>query len=306
MKLPGSYTERAKRAWRRECIKKKDLIGLKKPKNKKSKLTHLPTPPHPSPFFISGSVSILAGDDALTASLYTLASVITGSIRLAFRHSLILFYALRACPELEYMCPRLLELCKEDLYEFFKIRIAVNKKREELGSDPLETTNEIETMVLKFIEERGLFSSEFTPDQVIDINGVTNEWCISKQVPMKTVDTVTIVFDDSGIPWIKLIQRECSPGKGLYALAGGIVEDGETMEQTAEREDNEEAKIMVSGLTFIKSSVSMKTMEKALTFDIRFKYGLGSHGLTVVIYGKKKYSLIPTNDYKIDLNIYGL
>ena len=287
MKRSEYFTERDLRALRRntKCTDNQEMILEK-------------------PYFITGSIEVKAGDDALTASLYLLLDVVTGKIRLAFRHTIILFYACRACHELEHFCSDLLKICKEDLYEFFKLRNAVNAKRVELCKSLLQTTPEIEMMVSEFIIERGQFTLDFTPDQIFDINGVTNEWCTSKKLPMNTVDTVTIVFDDKNIPWIKLIQRECSPGKGLYALSGGIVEDGETRELAADREDEEEAKITVSGIKFKKSSALIETLEPSKTFDIRFEYGLGTHGTTINILDSKRFYTINPIGYNIDENIY--
>ncbi|MDI9436794.1 MAG: NUDIX hydrolase [Euryarchaeota archaeon] len=59
--------------------------------------------------------------------------------------------------------------------------------------------------------------------------------------PSLTVDIV-IVHDDGTV---MLIKRKNNPFKGLWALPGGFVEYGETVEQAAVREAREETGIFV-------------------------------------------------------------
>ncbi|MFT3726421.1 MAG: NUDIX hydrolase [Terricaulis sp.] len=59
------------------------------------------------------------------------------------------------------------------------------------------------------------------------------------KTPLLTVDCV--VFDRAGR--LLLIRRANPPFKGMYALPGGFVEIGETVEQAALRELHEETRI---------------------------------------------------------------
>jgi 8-oxo-dGTP diphosphatase len=65
--------------------------------------------------------------------------------------------------------------------------------------------------------------------------------------PRLTVDCV--VFDRTGR--LLLIRRKNSPFQGQYALPGGFVEYGETVEQAAERELLEEANVLATKLSLI-------------------------------------------------------
>lgn len=58
----------------------------------------------------------------------------------------------------------------------------------------------------------------------------------------KAVDQIRISLDDDGQAYVKLIVRQLDPGKGLIAPAGGFKDEGESDEQAADREENEEAK----------------------------------------------------------------
>lgn len=58
----------------------------------------------------------------------------------------------------------------------------------------------------------------------------------------KAADQIRISLDDDGKAYVKLIMRQNDPGMGFIALAGGFKDAGETDQQTADREENEEAK----------------------------------------------------------------
>lgn len=58
----------------------------------------------------------------------------------------------------------------------------------------------------------------------------------------KAVDQIRISLDDDGQAYVKLIVRDLDPGKGMIAPAGGFKDEGESDEQAADREENEEAK----------------------------------------------------------------
>ena len=67
------------------------------------------------------------------------------------------------------------------------------------------------------------------------------------KTPALTTDCV--IFDDSGR--VLLIRRGNEPFKGTYALPGGFVDIGETVEEACRREVREEAGIEIEGLRLI-------------------------------------------------------
>ncbi|MCI5060718.1 MAG: hypothetical protein MRY79_06575 [Alphaproteobacteria bacterium] len=58
----------------------------------------------------------------------------------------------------------------------------------------------------------------------------------------KAADQIRISLDEDGNAYVKLITRGADPGLGLLALTGGFKDEGETDQQTADREEVEEAK----------------------------------------------------------------
>ena len=67
------------------------------------------------------------------------------------------------------------------------------------------------------------------------------------KTPALTTDCV--IFDDEGR--VLLIRRGNAPFKGAYALPGGFVDIGETVEAACRREVREEAGIEIEGLRLI-------------------------------------------------------
>ena len=67
------------------------------------------------------------------------------------------------------------------------------------------------------------------------------------ETPALTTDCV--IFDDQGR--VLLIRRGHDPFKGAYALPGGFVDIGETVEAACRREVREEAGIEVADLTLV-------------------------------------------------------
>ena len=67
------------------------------------------------------------------------------------------------------------------------------------------------------------------------------------KTPALTTDCV--IFDDRGR--VLLIRRGNDPFKGAYALPGGFVDIGETVEEACRREVREEVGIEVEGLRLI-------------------------------------------------------
>jgi 8-oxo-dGTP diphosphatase len=67
------------------------------------------------------------------------------------------------------------------------------------------------------------------------------------KTPALTTDCV--IFDPAGR--VLLVRRKHEPFAGLYALPGGFVEVGETVEDACRREVQEEAGVKVSGLILV-------------------------------------------------------
>ncbi|MGI8725504.1 MAG: NUDIX domain-containing protein [Methyloceanibacter sp.] len=67
------------------------------------------------------------------------------------------------------------------------------------------------------------------------------------KTPALTTDCV--IFDDQGR--VLLIRRGHDPFKGAYALPGGFVDIGETVEEACRREVREEVGMEVGDLTLV-------------------------------------------------------
>ena len=63
--------------------------------------------------------------------------------------------------------------------------------------------------------------------------------------PRAAVGVIVLRENDSGVTEVLLVQRAKAPSRGMWALPGGSVELGETLEQAAEREVYEETGIEV-------------------------------------------------------------
>jgi 8-oxo-dGTP diphosphatase len=84
--------------------------------------------------------------------------------------------------------------------------------------------------------------------------------------PALTVDCV--VFDKAGR--VLLIRRGCEPFKGSYALPGGFVEVGETVENACRRELKEETGITAGTLTLIGVYSDPKRDPRGHTCSVAF------------------------------------
>jgi 8-oxo-dGTP diphosphatase len=65
-----------------------------------------------------------------------------------------------------------------------------------------------------------------------------------------TADVVAF-SDHGGIPHVLLIRRGWDPYAGLWALPGGHVDPGETVEHAARREFTEETSLTVAGVALV-------------------------------------------------------
>jgi 8-oxo-dGTP diphosphatase len=66
-----------------------------------------------------------------------------------------------------------------------------------------------------------------------------NQYCYDHPRPAVTVDIVLFSLESGRIE-VLLIKRAREPFRGLWALPGGFVEEGEALERAAERELHEE------------------------------------------------------------------
>lgn len=78
-------------------------------------------------------------------------------------------------------------------------------------------------------------------------------WKDSPYAP--TFNTVDALVEQSG--HVLLIRRRAEPGKGLYAMPGGYVDQGETLQQSMIRELKEETKIKVPDKVILGSIVNV-------------------------------------------------
>ena len=86
------------------------------------------------------------------------------------------------------------------------------------------------------------------------------------RTPALTTDCVIYAPDGS----VLLIRRKNDPFAGAYALPGGFVEIGETVEEACRREVREEAGIEVSGLRLVGVYSDPKRDPRGHTVSVAF------------------------------------
>ena len=77
-----------------------------------------------------------------------------------------------------------------------------------------------------------------------DVEGSTNEWCLSKTEPQRTADAL-VECPEPGGREVLLITRVNPPYVDIYALPGGLVDPGETFSIASAREMGEEVALHV-------------------------------------------------------------
>ena len=78
-----------------------------------------------------------------------------------------------------------------------------------------------------------------------DVEQCTNDWNLDqKSGVQEATDNIKIITDLDEVDWVILVGRVNGPGRCQGAFAGGFVEDGETFQQAAEREGEEETGLM--------------------------------------------------------------
>ena len=75
-----------------------------------------------------------------------------------------------------------------------------------------------------------------------------------------------LVFRDTKV---LMVQRAQEPQKGVWTIPGGLVELGETLEQTAHREIQEECGIKITGLKYLDF---FQLIERDETDQIKYHY----------------------------------
>lgn len=104
-------------------------------------------------------------------------------------------------------------------------------------------TNELPPNVAKFMFDEFAYTEEYVQlkKELEHVNQYKEQWK-SAPYPVKHI-TVDAVVEQSG--HILLVKRKSEPGKGLWALPGGHLDEYETLENGVIRELREETKIKV-------------------------------------------------------------
>lgn len=79
-----------------------------------------------------------------------------------------------------------------------------------------------------------------------DVEWSSNSWSIGKTKVQQAGDAVIVRNGKDGKPEVLMIRRKTAPFTDGYALPGGLLDDGETFEQTVDREMEEEVGIPAS------------------------------------------------------------
>jgi ADP-ribose pyrophosphatase YjhB (NUDIX family) len=79
-----------------------------------------------------------------------------------------------------------------------------------------------------------------------DVEWSSNSWSIGKKKVQQAGDAVIVRNNKDGKPEVLMIRRKTAPFTDGYALPGGLLDEGETFEQTVDREMEEEVGVPAS------------------------------------------------------------
>lgn len=79
-----------------------------------------------------------------------------------------------------------------------------------------------------------------------DVEWSSNSWSIGKTKVQQAGDAVIVRNNKDGKPEVLMIRRKTAPFTDGYALPGGLLDEGETFEQTVDREMEEEVGVPAS------------------------------------------------------------
>ncbi len=191
--------------------------------------------------------SLKPGDDAATACFLPLKEILSGDKRLAFNHYNQLLMGLKSSVGFipNHMMERLFILSDLASHYIYLLKVEINKvidEKNDSGENFLKFYNLYQQFNVDNYKDY-LFFEKFTTPHQDDIDGCTNQWCLSEgkqmKTPQKAVDVV-LTIKYFGETYLLVITRMFAPGKNCYALVGGFVDEGETFEKASYRELEEE------------------------------------------------------------------
>lgn len=219
-----------------------------------------------------------AFDDASSATLVSIADILSGKKTMAFGHVFILekYYASTGNKDPRFNCVLKLSQLR-NVRVIRKVNSRIRKLKEDgtINSSVLELTITDEMTAL-FNSQESLYSEaiglNIDPtkyfDEDLDIDDVeqctdgserTKNFCLDNQQsePGKAADNVKILRGTDG-DYLVVIKRAFGPGRGCCAFAGGLVEDGETSKECAIREGDEEVQMTIHGLEYKSTTYEME------------------------------------------------
>jgi len=202
------------------------------------------------------NLKIKGKDDAISACIKPLKSIISGEIVLAFNHARLLF---NACKELnlpEEILNNLELLTKlslirnvEVINEVNKIMKSNNKKEKVLTDDVLEIySNKGQIIIECIFNDIEFINYLLEENKLSDIESCSNEWNLNQiDEQQKMADKIVLIKKNNEY-FVLLIVRGFGPGLNEYAFPGGMVEIDETFKECSQRECDEEVETNIFNL----------------------------------------------------------